>query len=78
MLYTSTQTDSGVVKDCNIILSTTYEYRPPSQSSLQVVASETNKSSLQLPFSSRYVGLVVVPGQYITKIEHEGFYMPEA
>ncbi|PVH77677.1 hypothetical protein DL98DRAFT_463473 [Cadophora sp. DSE1049] len=54
--------------DLNIILSQTYEYRlpPPPKSS-------PSSTPAVLDMTSRYVGLVVVPGPYITRIEVEEF-----
>ncbi|KFY17606.1 hypothetical protein V492_00535 [Pseudogymnoascus sp. VKM F-4246] len=56
--------------DRNIILAHTYEYRLPSESSLPQT-SETGSVTLEM--TSRYLGLVVVPGEHITKIELEQF-----
>ncbi|KAF2096053.1 hypothetical protein NA57DRAFT_78823 [Rhizodiscina lignyota] len=60
-------------KDCNVILALTQEYRPPPDEDIQAAAVSQGEGSapLQLQFTNRYVGLVVIPGQYITKIEHE-------
>ncbi|KAF1990258.1 hypothetical protein K402DRAFT_417719 [Aulographum hederae CBS 113979] len=57
-------------KDCNIILSSTYEYRPPSHS---IMAAAQQQPKTEMEFSSRYVGLVVVPGEYVVKIEMEEY-----
>lgn len=57
-------------QDRNIILSQTFEYRlppPPKAKDLQ------GAESITLDMTSRYLGLVVVPGEYITKIEVEEF-----
>ena len=59
-------------QDLNIILSQTYEYRlppPPKPTS----SSTSSSTPVTLDMTSRYVGLVVVPGQYITRIEVEEF-----
>lgn len=61
--------------DRNVILSRTYEYRLPapptplSTSPAQIAGGD----KILLDMTSRYLGLVVVPGQYITKIEVEEF-----
>ncbi|MCJ1471940.1 hypothetical protein MMC13_000582 [Lambiella insularis] len=58
--------------ESNIILSSAHEYRippPPSPSTLPATASTT---VLSPPLQPRYVGLIVVPGLYVTKIEVEG------
>jgi hypothetical protein len=54
-------------QDRNIILSQTFEYRlPPPPTNI-------DGEKVALDMSSRYMGLVVVPGQYIEKIEVEEF-----
>jgi hypothetical protein len=54
-------------KDRNIILSQTFEYRlPPPPKNI-----DGEKAVLDM--TSRYMGLVVVPGQYIERIEVEEF-----
>ncbi|KAL0935365.1 N-alpha-acetyltransferase 38-B, NatC auxiliary subunit [Colletotrichum truncatum] len=61
--------------DRNVVLAHTYEYRQPSTQ--QRVEAAQNASagtgSVTMDMTSRYLGLVVVPGQYITKIEVEEF-----
>jgi len=58
--------------DCNVVLSHTYEYREPS--SLQrSQALQSAKGNVRLDMISRYLGLVVVPGKHIVKIEVEEF-----
>ncbi|KAM3084011.1 hypothetical protein ACMFMF_001368 [Clarireedia jacksonii] len=71
--------------DLNIILSHTYEYRFPAPpraaelsslhpSSSPSTSSPTNKpTTIKKDLTSRYLGLVVVPGEYIRKIELEEF-----
>ncbi|TVY40158.1 N-alpha-acetyltransferase,NatC auxiliary subunit, partial [Lachnellula occidentalis] len=55
--------------DRNIILAHTFEYRiPPPPKDLG-----ENKEPVTLDLTSRYLGLVVVPGEYITQIEVEEF-----
>ncbi|KAK8196056.1 hypothetical protein M8818_007208 [Zalaria obscura] len=62
-------------KDRNIILSCTHEYRHPSPSAIRAAAEahslEGKAGNVKLYMLKRFVGLVVVPGQYITKIEVE-------
>ncbi|KAM0717509.1 hypothetical protein Q7P37_007361 [Cladosporium fusiforme] len=59
----------------NIILSMTHEYRQPSPADLQLAASKHERAGksghVQVDLKKRFVGLVVVPGRYITKIEVE-------
>lgn len=59
-----------LIQDRNIILQHTFEYRMPSASS-KVVESTAEKVVKNM--TSRFLGLVVVPGEYITKIELEQF-----
>lgn len=60
----------------NIILSMTHEYRQPSQADIKLAAERHEKSgksgNVKVDMKKRFVGLVVVPGKYITKIEAEG------
>lgn len=58
-------------QDRNIILALTHEYRPPSDAAIRAAIRSSGDPAVQLPLSSRYVGLVVVPGRYVTKIEYE-------
>ncbi|KAI2603891.1 Sm-like ribonucleoprotein [Hypoxylon fragiforme] len=64
----------------NIVLSLTYEYRHPSQQKLAeaaaaaaAVAEDESKGTVTANMTSRYLGLVVVPGEHITKMEVEEF-----
>ncbi|WEW59658.1 hypothetical protein PRK78_005137 [Emydomyces testavorans] len=76
-LHTSdTRLFVGVFKctdnDRNIILANTYEYRHPTAAAL--VASSCpqgseNERVVKANMTSRFIGLVVVPGRHITKIE---------
>lgn len=60
--------------DRNIVLSHTYEYRQPSAQQRAKEAEKTGASgSVTMDLISRYLGLVVVPGQHINKIELEEF-----
>lgn len=56
----------------NIILAMTHEYRQPAPSDIKL-ATERHESmggmgNVKVDLKKRFVGLVVVPGQYITKI----------
>ncbi|KAI9924663.1 hypothetical protein ASPWEDRAFT_51576 [Aspergillus wentii DTO 134E9] len=64
----------------NIILACTYEYRFPTPSTVRDAASNTNNQesatsvdskNIKVNMTSRLIGLVVVPGQHITRIELE-------
>ncbi|KAL2216626.1 LSM domain protein [Thermoascus aurantiacus ATCC 26904] len=64
--------------DRNIILAGTYEFRFPSPSAVREAAatagadsSGTSKDTVKVDMTSRLIGLVVVPGQHITRIELE-------
>ncbi|KAF3057378.1 N-alpha-acetyltransferase 38-A, NatC auxiliary subunit [Daldinia childiae] len=60
----------------NIVLSLTYEYREPSQQKLaeaKAASSSSSADKVALDMTSRYLGLVVVPGEHIVKIEVEEF-----
>lgn len=67
---------ANVFQECNIILSQSYEYRQPSEDAVKAAAESSSKTSstatLKVDMTSRFLGLIVVPGQYITKIEVEG------
>ncbi|KAH8768831.1 LSM domain-containing protein [Hyaloscypha finlandica] len=55
--------------DRNIILSQTFEYRLPAPPK-QIAGGE---EKVTMDMTSRYMGLVVVPGEYIERIEVEEF-----
>ena len=59
----------------NIILALTYEYRQPSQADVKLAAErherEGRAGNVKVDMKKRFVGLVVVPGKYIQKIEVE-------
>lgn len=56
-----------------MILAQTHEYRHPAQSSVSQAAgqSKAKEGSIKVDMTSRFLGLVVVPGQHIVKIEVE-------
>ncbi|KAL5341235.1 hypothetical protein BJX70DRAFT_395958 [Aspergillus crustosus] len=61
----------------NIILANTHEYRYPTTAAVRDVASNAAPESpeetpnFKVNMTSRFIGLVVVPGQHITRIELE-------
>ncbi|KAG9643973.1 hypothetical protein KCU98_g11075, partial [Aureobasidium melanogenum] len=63
------------VKERNIILSLTHEYRQPPSSVVEDAAYQMqlkgDTGNVKVDMVKRFVGLVVVPGRYITKIEVE-------
>ncbi|KAI1115730.1 hypothetical protein F5Y14DRAFT_112958 [Nemania sp. NC0429] len=62
--------------DRNVVLSLTYEYRQPSQQTLTeaaAAAAMNNTQTVKAEMTSRYLGLVVIPGQHIVKMEVEEF-----
>lgn len=59
-------------KDCNIILDGANEHRPPTPEQQE----ESRTAPFRVPLlvlTGRYVGLIVVPGGLITRIEVERF-----
>ncbi|GAB0141795.1 hypothetical protein EsHS_00002373 [Epichloe bromicola] len=59
--------------DKNIVLANTYEYRQPSGVEAQRSLADSRDGSVALDMPSRYLGLVVVPGHHIVKMELEEF-----
>lgn len=59
----------------NIILAMSHEYRQPSQSDVRLAAArhqqEGKAGNVKVDMKKRFVGLIVVPGQYITRMEVE-------
>ena len=55
------------------MLSLTHEYRQPTQQQIAEAAAQAGGSNFRADMSSRYMGLVVVPGEHIAKIEVEEF-----
>jgi hypothetical protein len=66
----------NITQDRNIILALAHEYRAPSMESIQKAVEESGNPSAKVAWNSRYVGLIVVPGQHITKIEFEESMLP--
>ncbi|KAF7546243.1 hypothetical protein G7Z17_g8580 [Cylindrodendrum hubeiense] len=59
--------------DRNIVLANTYEYRQPSSKQRAEAAEKGGGETVTLDMTSRYLGLVVVPGHHIVKMELEQF-----
>ncbi|POR32760.1 N-alpha-acetyltransferase 38-A, NatC auxiliary subunit [Tolypocladium paradoxum] len=57
--------------DRNVVLAHTYEYRHPSADTVHRQLVETGEGTVDM--TSRYLGLVVVPGHHIVKMELEQF-----
>ncbi|KAJ5684431.1 Ribonucleoprotein LSM domain eukaryotic/archaea-type [Penicillium maclennaniae] len=65
----------------NIILSNSFEYRFPTPSAIEAAAaketeswdktSENKSATVKVNMTNRLIGLIVIPGIYITKIELE-------
>ncbi|EPS30276.1 hypothetical protein POX_b02714 [Penicillium oxalicum] len=64
----------------NIILANSFEYRLPSASAVQEAAAKETESwnetqvkatRVKVNMTSRLIGLIVIPGHHITKIELE-------
>lgn len=61
--------------DANVILADTYEYRQPSVQEQEDAkrAAGSGITSLPMHMTSRFLGLIVVPGEHVVKIEVEEF-----
>jgi small nuclear ribonucleoprotein (snRNP)-like protein len=57
----------------NIVLAQTYEYREPSAKQRAEAAERSSEGTVTLDMTSRYLGLVVVPGHHIVKMMVEQF-----
>lgn len=55
------------------MLAHTYEYRPPTEEQRAQALTQAAGSNVTLDMTSRFLGLVVVPGHRITKMEVEQF-----
>lgn len=64
----------------NVILSMTHEYRQPSQKDVERAAAKHERDGtdgkVKVDMKKRFVGLVVVPGRCIEKVEVEGWIEP--
>lgn len=73
--HAATHQDSQTnnLQDQNVVLANTYEYRQPSPEKVKAAAAASESGSVDLDMTSRYLGLVVVPGHHIVKVEVEHF-----
>jgi hypothetical protein len=55
------------------VLAYSYEYRQPSSKERAQAAEGAHGDTVKVDMSSRYLGLIVIPGHRITKIEVEEF-----
>lgn len=55
------------------MLANTYEYREPSAKKRAEAAAKSADESVTLDMTSRYLGLVVIPGEHIVKMQVEMF-----
>ncbi|TKA74184.1 hypothetical protein B0A49_02780 [Cryomyces minteri] len=56
----------------NVILSCVHEYRSPSRAAVEKAAAKSSDAqSVTVDMTSRFVGLVTIPGEHITKVEVE-------
>lgn len=56
----------------NVILSMTQEYRQPSEADVRLAAKRAGgNGTVKVDLKKRFVGLVVVPGRFIERIEVE-------
>jgi small nuclear ribonucleoprotein (snRNP)-like protein len=62
-------------RERNLILAVTHEYREPTENDRRIAAERHEalglSGTVKVDMRKRFVGLIVVPGQYITKIEIE-------
>jgi hypothetical protein len=70
----------GMHQERNLILANSLEYRFPTPSAVETAAkeleswdnaSEAAKATVKVNMTSRLIGLIVIPGRHITKIELE-------
>ena len=66
----------SISQERNVILSHAYEYRHPTASAIEAAAREQAASgesgeNVKVGMTSRFMGLIVVPGPHIVKIEVE-------
>lgn len=62
--------------ECNIVLAHATEYRQPTpqqRAQHAAKAAAEGKTKMTMDMTSRYLGLIVTPGQHVAKIEVEGF-----
>lgn len=62
--------------ECNIILANSHEYREPTPAVIRRAAAKAEAdgyATVRADMTSRFVGLIVVPGRLITKMELEKF-----
>ncbi|KJZ77445.1 hypothetical protein HIM_03169 [Hirsutella minnesotensis 3608] len=57
----------------NVVLAHTYEYRQPSADNVHRQLRETAEGTVAVEMTSRYLGLIVIPGHHIVKMELEQF-----
>ncbi len=64
-----------LLQDSNVVLAHTYEYRQPSDERVRRHLAEeaAEGTTVALDMTSRYLGLIVVPGHHIVKMELEQF-----
>jgi hypothetical protein len=72
--------DIVILQERNIILANSFEYRLPTTSAIHEAAAKETESwdktepkaaTVKVNMSSRLIGLIVIPGRHITKIELE-------
>ena len=61
------------MKESNIILAKTYEYRMPTERARKeaIERQQAGEGAGKADLTGRFLGLVVVPGRHITKLEVE-------
>lgn len=68
--------DVDILQDRNIILSLAHEWRAPPAETIRKAVEDSGNLSHTVNWNSRYVGLIVIPGQHIVKIEFEESTFP--
>lgn len=61
------------MEDLNVILGNAHEYREPSSTSLLAMVGTASHGRIVANMTSRFVGLIVIPGEHVRKVEIEEF-----
>ncbi|PHH85597.1 hypothetical protein CDD83_199 [Cordyceps sp. RAO-2017] len=59
--------------DRNVVLAHTYEYRQPPPAAIQRHLEDAERETVSVDMTSRYLGLVVVPGHHVVSMHLEQF-----
>lgn len=72
-LYPLDKAYTAHFQEMNVILAHTYEYREPSDRAVAEAAEKAMGTKMSMDMTSRYMGLVVIPGQHIVSMSVEEF-----